>query len=228
MILKRLNGLTDYAFPCFPIVNGFCNTTGDDAFTVFKRDVNGNYKDTIDLFQKLYSTNGTIPVNYQNKILIRKPNIRSGVTSNPQNVDNILAEWNINDFTSDNIDFNSLQHCLSAPLRYDSITTYPLNSGTCELLLTNLAAQSKYLCILKSDSDTLATYTFSTGEIIESTTSGDWNNVWGGNTIPKECDKVVVKKVIEFLFPRVAWQSVRSLCCKRITPLQSWTPISRN
>lgn len=194
MILKRLNGLTDYAFPCFPIVNGYCNTAGDDAFTLFKRDVNGNYKDTIDLFQKLYSTNGTIPVNYQNKILIRKPNIRSGVKSNPQNVDNILVEWNINDFTSDNIDFNSLQHCLSAPLRYDSITTYPLNPGTCELLLTNLDAQSKYLCILKSDSDTLATYTFSTGEIIESTTSGDWNNVWGGNTIPKECDKVVVKK----------------------------------
>ncbi len=194
MILKRLNGLTDYAFPCFPIVNGYCNTAGDDAFTLFKRDVNGNYKDTIDLFQKLYSTNGTIPVNYQNKILIRKPNIRSGVKSNPQNVDNILVEWNINDFTSDNIDFNSLQHCLSAPLRYDSITTYPLNSGTFELLLTDLAAQSKYLCILKSDSDTLATYTFSTGEIIESTTSGDWNNVWGGNTIPKECDKVVVKK----------------------------------
>lgn len=194
MILKRLNGLTDYAFPCFPIVNGYCNTAGDDAFTLFKRDVNGNYKDTIDLFQKLYSTNGTIPVNYQNKILIRKPNIRSGVKSNPQNVDNILVEWNINDFTSDNIDFNSLQHCLSAPLRYDSITTYPLNSGTCELLLTDLAAQSKYLCILKSDSDTLATYTFSTGEIIESTTSGDWNNVWSGNTIPKECDKVVVKK----------------------------------
>ena len=194
MILKGLNGLTDYAFPCFPIVNGYCNTAGDDAFTLFKRDVNGNYKDTIDLFQKLYSTNGTIPVNYQNKILIRKPNIRSGVKSNPQNVYNILVEWNINDFTSDNIDFNSLQHCLSAPLRYDSITTYPLNPGTCELLLTNLVAQSKYLCILKSDSDTLATYTFSTGEIIESTTSGDWNNVWGGNTIPKECDKVVVKK----------------------------------
>ena len=194
MILKRLNGLTDYAFPCFPIVNGYCNTAGDDAFTLFKRDVNGNYKDTIDLFQKLYSTNGTIPVNYQNKILIRKPNIRSGVKSNPQNVDNILVEWNINDFTSDNIDFNSLQHCLSDPLRYDSITTYSLDSGTCELLLTNLDAQSKYLCILKSDSDTLATYTFSTGEIIESTTSGDWNNVWSGNTIPKECDKVVVKK----------------------------------
>lgn len=194
MILKRLNGLTDYAFPCFPIVNGYCNTTGDDAFTLFKRGVNGNYKDTIDLFQKLYSTNGTIPVNYQNKILIRKPNIRSGVKSNPQNVDNILVEWNINDFTSDNIDFNSLQHCLSTPLRYDSITTYSLDSGTCELLLTNLDAQSKYLCILKSDSDTLATYTFSTGEIIESTASGDWNNVWGGNTIPKECDKVVVKK----------------------------------
>ena len=194
MILKRLNGLTDYAFPCFPIVNGYCNTAGDDAFTLFKRDVNGNYKDTIDLFQRLYSTNGTIPVNYQNKILIRQPNIRSGVKSNPQNVDNILVEWNINDFTSDNIDFNSLQHCLSTPLRYDSITTYPLNSGTCELLLTNLDAQSKYLCILKSDSDTLATYTFSTGEIIESTASGDWNNVWSGNTIPKECDKVVVKK----------------------------------
>ena len=47
---------------------------------------------------------------------------------------------------------------------------------------------------MKSDSDTLATYTFSTGEIIESTTSGDWNNVWSGNTIPKECDKVVIKK----------------------------------
>ena len=194
MILKRLNGLTDYAFTCFPIISGSCNGGGNDAFALFKRDTNGNYKDTIDLFQKLYSKNGTIPANYQNKILIRNPDIISGVKSNPQNVDNILSEWNITDFTSDNIDFNSLQHCLSAPLRYDSIRSYSLSSETCELLLSDLSPQSKYLCILKSGSDTLATYTFSTGKIIESTMSGNWNNVWTGGVIPKECDKVVVKK----------------------------------
>lgn len=194
MILKTLTGLTDYAFTCFPIISGICNAGGNDAFALFKRDTNGDYKDTIDLFQKLYSTNGTIPANYQNKILIRNPDIISGVKSNPQNVDNILSEWNITDFTSDNIDFNSLQHCLSSPLRYDSIRSYSLGSETCELLLSDLSPQSKYLCILKSGSDTLATYTFSTGKIIESTTSGDWNNVWSEGVIPKECDKVVVKK----------------------------------
>lgn len=203
MLLGKIQELNNYDNVCFPTDNSNSAILGgNDGFILLKKDILGNYRDTIDVFQKL-STTTNVEVNireYKNTILTRKPNITNGVKHNPTSIiptfGSQKSEWNSIAFKADNLNSITFRHKLNNPITYTLVgeSDYPLNPGTCELLLTNLDAQSKYLCILKSDSDTLATYTFSTGEIIESTTSGDWNNVWGGNTIPKECDKVVVKK----------------------------------
>ena len=203
MLLGKIQELNNYDNVCFPTDNSNSAILGgNDAYVLLKKDILGNYKDTIDVFQKLSTTtNATTNIReYKNTILTRKPTITNGVKHNPTSIIPMFgsqkSEWNSIAFKADNLNSITFRHKLNNPVTYTLVGEgdYPLNSGTCELLLSNLAAQSKYLCILKSDSDTLATYTFSTGEIIESTTSGDWNNVWSGNTIPKECDKVVVKK----------------------------------
>lgn len=203
MLLGKIQELNNYDNVCFPTDNSNSAILGgNDGFILLKKDILGNYRDTIDVFQKL-STTTNVEVNireYKNTILTRKPNITNGVKHNPTSIiptfGSQKSEWNSIAFKADNLNSITFRHKLNNPITYTLVGEgdYPLNSGNCELLLTNLDAQSKYICILKSDSDTLATYTFSTGEIIESTASGDWNNVWGGNTIPKECDKVVVKK----------------------------------
>ena len=203
MLLGKIQELSNYDNVCFPTGNiNNAILAGNDAYVLLKKDILGNYRDTIDVFQKL-STTTNVTTNirkYDNTILTRKPTITNGVKHNPTSIIPTFgsqeSEWNSIAFNADSLNSITFRHKLNNPVTYTLVGEgdYSLNSGTCELLLTNLVAQSKYLCILKSDSDTLATYTFSTGEIIESTTSGDWNNVWGGNTIPKECDKVVVKK----------------------------------
>lgn len=203
MLLGKIQELNNYDNVCFPTGNSNnAILAGNDAYVLLKKDILGNYRDTIDVFQKL-STTTNVTTNireYDNTILTRKPTITNGVKHNPTSIIPTFgsqeSEWNSIAFNADSLNSITFRHKLNNPITYTLVGEgdYPLNSGTCELLLTNLDAQSKYLCILKSDSDTLATYTFSTGEIIESITSGDWNNVWSGNTIPKECDKVVVKK----------------------------------
>lgn len=202
MLLRTIDSLSNYQNICFPIIYNNAILAGNDGFILLKKDILGNYKDTIDVFQMLDNnseSNDNIR-SFSNTILTRKPTITNGVKHNPTSIIPTFgsqeSEWNSIAFNADNLNSITFRHKLNNPVTYTLVGEgdYSLNPGTCELLLTNLVAQSKYLCILKSDSDTLATYTFSTGEIIESTTSGDWNNVWSGNTIPKECDKVVVKK----------------------------------
>ncbi len=202
MLLRTIDSLSNYQNICFPIIYNDAILAGNDGFILLKKDILGNYKDTIDVFQMLdnNSESGDNICSFANTILTRKPTITNGVKHNPTSIIPTFgsqeSEWNSIAFNADSLNSITFRHKLNNPITYTLVGegNYSLDSGTCELLLTNLDAQSKYLCILKSDSDTLATYTFSTGEIIESTASGDWNNVWGGNTIPKECDKVVVKK----------------------------------
>ena len=203
MLLGKIDGLSNYQNICFPSGNG--NTAilaGNDAYVLLKKDILGNYKDTIDVFQML--DNNTEPNDnirsFSNTILTRKPAITNGVKHNPTSIIPTFgteeSEWDSITFNADSLNSITFRHKFNNPVTYTLVGEgdYPLGSETCELLLSDLSPQSKYLCILKSGSDTLATYTFSTGNIIESTMSGNWNNVWGGNTIPKECDKVVVKK----------------------------------
>lgn len=203
MLLGKIQELSNYNNVCFPTGNtNFAILAGNDAYVLLKKDILGNYQDTIDVFQKL-STTTNVDANirkYNNTILTRKPAITNGVKHNPTSIipmfKNTKSEWDSIKFNADSLNSITFRHKLNNPVTYTLVGEgdYSLGSETCELLLSDLSPQSKYLCILKSDSDTLATYTFSTGEIIESTTSGNWNNVWTGGVIPKECDKVVVKK----------------------------------
>lgn len=203
MLLGKIDGLSNYQNICFP--TGSSNNAilaGNDAYVLLKKDILGNYKDTIDVFQML-DNNTEVTDNirsFSNTILTRKPAITNGVKHNPTSTIPIFgteeSEWNSITFNADSLNSITFRHKLNNPVTYTLVGEgdYSLGSETCELLLSDLSPQSKYLCILKSGSDTLATYTFSTGKIIESTMSGDWNSVWTGGVIPKECDKVVVKK----------------------------------
>lgn len=202
MLLRTIDNLSNYQNICFPIISNDAIRAGNDGFILLKKDILGNYKDTIDVFQMLDNnseSNDNIR-SFSNTILTRKPTITNGVKHNPTSIIPTFgsqeSEWNSMAFNADNLNSITFRHKLNNPVTYTLVGEgdYPLNPGTCELLLSDLSPQSKYLCILKSGSDTLATYTFSTGKIIESTTSGDWNNVWSEGVIPKECDKVVVKK----------------------------------
>lgn len=203
MLLGKIQELSNYDNVCFPTGNSnFAILGGNDGFILLKKDILGNYRDTIDVFQKL-STTTNVTTNirkYDKTILTRKPNITNGVKHNPTSIipmfKKTTSEWDSIKFNADSLNSITFRHKLNNPITYTLVGEgdYSLNSGTCELLLSDLSPQSKYLCILKSGSDTLATYTFSTGKIIESTMSGNWNNVWTGGVIPKECDKVVVKK----------------------------------
>lgn len=203
MLLGKIDGLSNYQNICFP--TGSSNNAilaGNDAYVLLKKDILGNYKDTIDVFQMLdNNTEATDNIrSFSNTILTRKPDITNGVKHNPTSTIPIFgteeSEWNSITFNADSLNSITFRHKVNNPVTYTLVGEgdYSLSSETCELLLSDLSPQSKYLCILKSGSDTLATYTFSTGNIIESTTSGNWNNVWTGGVIPKECDKVVVKQ----------------------------------
>ena len=201
MLLGKIDSLSNYQNICFPTINNNAIFAGNDGFILLKKDILGNYKDTIDVFQMLDNSESKDNIRpFSNTILTRKPNITNGVKHNPTSIipmfKKTTSEWDSIKFNAGNLNSITFRHKLNNPITYTLVGEgdYSLNSGTCELLLTNLVAQSKYLCILKSGSDTLATYTFSTGNIIESTMSGDWNSVWTGGVIPKECDKVVVKK----------------------------------
>ena len=203
MLLGKIDGLSNYQNICFPTGNGnIAILAGNDAYVLLRKDILGNYKDTIDVFQMLDNNNEPNDNirSFSNTILTRKPAITNGVKHNPTSITPIFgteeSEWDSITFNADSLNSITFRHKLNNPVSYTLVGEgdYSLSSETCELLLSDLSPQSKYLCILKSDSDTLATYTFSTGEIIESTTSGDWNNVWSEGVIPKECDKVVVKK----------------------------------
>lgn len=203
MLLGKIDGLSNYQNICFP--TGYTNIAilaGNDAYVLLKKDILGNYKDTIDVFQMLDNNNEATDNirSFSNIILTRKPAITNGVKHNPTSIIPIFgteeSEWDTITFNADSLNSITFRHKLNNPVTYTLVGEgdYSLGSETCELLLSDLSPQSKYLCILKSGSDTLATYTFSTGKIIESTMSGNWNNVWTGGVIPKECDKVVVKK----------------------------------
>ena len=202
MLLRTIDSLSNYQNICFPIISNDAIRAVNDGFILLKKDILGNYKDTIDVFQMLDNNNEATDNirSFSNIILTRKPAITNGVKHNPTSIIPIFgteeSEWDTITFNADSLNSITFRHKLNNPVTYTLVGEgdYSLGSETCELLLSDLSPQSKYLCILKSGSDTLATYTFSTGKIIESTMSGNWNNVWTGGVIPKECDKVVVKK----------------------------------
>ncbi|MEE0937523.1 MAG: hypothetical protein UIG52_05795 [Bacteroidales bacterium] len=199
-ILNKLTALSNYDYITFPIKNYNGFLAGNDAFALLKKDAEGNYRDTVDLFGKLLETSdGT--ATYENTILTRKTTIRQGIKKNPTNIQipyfkDINSEWDSVPFNATNLNDTSLRHGLATPITYTYVGDYSLDAQNNELVLSGLNSQTKYLCILKRGTDTLFTHTFSTGNIVETQSSGSWSesSVWSGGVVPETYDKVVVNK----------------------------------
>ena len=199
-ILYKLNALSQYNYITFPLKLSDALRAGNDAFLLLKKDAEGNYRDTIDLFGKLLETSdGT--ATYANTILTRKTTIRQGIKKNPTNIQipyfkDINSEWDSVLFNEANLNDVSLRHGLATPITYTYVRDVNLEVQNNELVLSGLNSQTKYLCILKRGTDTLFTHTFSTGNIVETQSSGSWSesSVWSDGVVPETYDKVVVNK----------------------------------
>lgn len=197
-ILNKLTALSNYDYITFPIKNYNGFLAGNDAFALLKKDAEGNYRDTVDLFGKLLETSdGT--ATYENTILTRKTTIRQGIKKNPTNIQipyfkDINSEWDSVPFNEANLNNGSLRHGLATPITYIYVDSLEVQDN--ELVLSGLNSQTKYLCILKRGTDTLFTHTFSTGNIVETQSSGSWSesSVWSDGIVPETYDKVVVNK----------------------------------
>lgn len=199
-VLYKLETMSDYDYIAFPITNNNGFIGGNDAFALLKKDTEGNYRDTVDLFGKLLETsNGT--ATYANTILTRKPAIRQGIKKNPTNIQipyfkDINSEWDSVPFNATNLNDVSLRHSLATPVTYTYVGDVNFEVQDNELVLSDLESQTKYLCVLKRGTDTLFTHTFSTGNIVETQSSGSWSesSVWSDGVVPETYDKVVVNK----------------------------------
>ena len=195
MVLRKLDSLLSYDYLTFPIIGNYATATGNDACLLLKKDSEGNYKDTVDLFGSLGSDGGTV-IAYNNTILTRKPAIRQGIKKNLPNSQTELynSEWNAVEFSPTNLNNVSLRHSLATPITYTYVDSLEVQDN--ELVLSGLNSQTKYLCILKRGTDTLFTHTFSTGNIVETQSSGSWSesSVWSDGVVPETYDKVVVNK----------------------------------
>lgn len=197
-ILNKLTALSNYDYITFPIKNYNGFLAGNDAFALLKKDAEGNYRDTVDLFGKLLETSdGT--ATYENTILTRKTTIRQGIKKNPTNIQipyfkDINSEWDSVPFNEANLNDVSLRHSLATPITYTYVDSLEVQDN--ELVLSDLESQTKYLCILKRGTDTLFTHTFSTGNIVETQSSGSWSesSVWSDGIVPETYDRVVVNK----------------------------------
>ena len=199
-VLYKLETMSDYDYIAFPITNNNGFLKGNDAFALLKKDAEGNYRDTVDLFGKLLETSdGT--ATYENTILTRKTTIRQGIKKNLPNSQipyfkDTNSEWDSVPFNTTNLNEVSLRHSLTPSVSYIHVGDYSLETQNNELVLSGLESQTKYLCILKRGTDTLFTHTFSTGNIVETQSSGSWSesSVWSDGIVPEDCDKVIVNK----------------------------------
>lgn len=196
-VLYKLEFLSQYDYVTYPIKYSDAFMGGNDAFLLLKKDAEGNYKDTIDLFGSLGAGGGTV-IPYNNTILTRKPTIRQGIKKNLPNSQTELYsnEWYAVEFSATNLNDTSLRHSLATPVTYTYVRDVNLEVPDNELVLSDLESQTKYLCILKRGNDTIFTHTFSTGNIVETQSSGSWSesSVWSDGIVPEDCDKVIVNK----------------------------------
>ena len=200
MVLRQLDSLSSYGYLTFPIIGNSATAGGNDACLLLKKDSEGNYKDTVDLLGSLGAGGGMV-IPYNNTILTRKTTVRQGIKKNPTNIQipyfkDINSEWDSVPFNATNLNDVSLRHSLATPVTYTYVRDVNLEVQDNELVLSGLNSQTKYLCILKRGTDTLFTHTFSTGNIVETQSSGSWSesSVWSGGIVPEDCDKVIVNK----------------------------------
>lgn len=207
MISYKLDSLDSYDFVSFPIKYSNSVLGGNDACILLKKDLTGEYRDTIDLFGRIVPGSSTASLSYKNSILTRKSNITTGIKHNPQTTPvyfkNPASEWDSVHFEVTYLNADSMKHKLEPPITYSPISTITTTPGQEEIIINNLAPRSRYHCIMTINNDTVASLGFDTGNIINSNTSGAWNDpaTWENATPPQATDKVIIKKGHKITIP---------------------------
>lgn len=207
MISYKLDGLDSYDFVSFPIKYSNSVLGGNDACILLKKDLTGEYRDTIDLFGRIVPGSSTASLSYKNSILTRKANITTGIKHNSQTTPvyfkNPASEWDSVYFKATNLNADSMKHKLEPPITYSPISTITTTPGQEEIIINNLEPRSRYHCIMTINNDTVASLGFDTGNIINSNTSGAWNDTatWENATPPQATDKVIIKKGHKITIP---------------------------
>lgn len=196
MVCYKLEELNSYDFVSFPIELRTSFLGGNDAYLLLKKDITGEYRDTIDLFGRTIPGSGTAGLSYQDRILTRKGSIITGVKHNPQINPDLTVEWDTVYFKAASLNDSSLRHKLNNPISYSHVRDISITPGQDEILLENLEAQSRYLCIMTVCNDTVASLCFDTGKILNSEKSGAWNDpsTWETACLPEPTDKVIIRK----------------------------------
>lgn len=207
MISYKLDSLDSYDFVSFPIKYSNSVLGGNDACMLLKKDLTGEYRDTIDLFGRIVPGSSTASLSYKNSILTRKNNITTGIKHNPQTTPvyfkNPASEWDSVYFDATYLNADNMKHKLEHPITYSPISTITTTPGQEEIIINNLEPRSRYHCIMTINNDTVASLGFDTGNIINSNTSGAWNNptTWENATLPQATDKVIIKKGHKITIP---------------------------
>lgn len=196
MMCGKLDSLNSYEFIAFPVIINNSIYGGNNACLLLKKDITGEYRDTIDLFGRTIPGSGTAGLSYQNRILTRKGSIITGVKHNPQINPDLTVEWHTVYFKAASLNDSSLRHKLNNPISYSHVRDISITPGQDEILLENLEAQSRYLCIMTVGNDTVASLCFDTGKIFNSEKSGAWNapSTWETACLPEPTDKVIIRK----------------------------------
>lgn len=200
MMCGKLDSLNTYEFITFPVIMNYALSGGTNSCILLKKDLTGEYRDTIDLFGRIVPGSSTASLSYKNSILTRKANITTGIKHNPQTTPvyfkNSESEWDSVYFKATYLNADSMKHKLEPPITYSPISTITTTPGQEEIIINNLAPRSRYHCIMTINNDTVASLGFDTGNIINSNTSGAWNDpaTWENATPPQATDKVIIKK----------------------------------
>lgn len=206
MMCGKLDSLNTYEFITFPVIMNYALSGGTNSCMLLKKDLTGEYRDTIDLFGRIVPGSSTASLSYKNSILTRKNNITTGIKHNPQTTPyfkNPASEWDSVYFDATNLNADSMKHKLEHPISYSPISTITTTPGQEEIIINNLEPRSRYHCIMTINNDTVASLGFDTGNIINSNTSGAWNNpaTWENATPPQATDKVIIKKGHKITIP---------------------------
>ncbi len=198
MLCHKQEALAEYEYPVYSLVASQSILGGNDSFILLKKDVSGNYRDTIDLFGLLLQGGNNAQIVYENRILTRKPTIRSGLKHNPLSTSednaNLSSGWDTITYSATRLNSDTTFHRLDTPIAYTFVEDVDLSNLSDGVLLDGLDSRSKYLCVITQESDTIATFGFATGKIIYSIGSGSWNDssVWDCGQVPEKTDKVII------------------------------------
>lgn len=202
ILSNRLYGFSGEPLLCFPVVPISTFLAGDDTYVLLKKDGTGDYSDTLDIVGRIKTdlSEDLSSLEFPDKILVRKPNIRTGVKSNPALTDaqNIMnTQWNHYSFGADTLNLTLGRHDSDfIPQYQDAYPTLSMPNETESVLIEGLDSAERYRAIFTMGGEKVASVVFETGRETRAVNSGEWTDplTWNGHALPKSNDKVVIPK----------------------------------